>query len=196
MLAYLIIGVTAYISYQAFEHPQLKVKYIFNAYKVVEMKEWYRLITHGFLHANWEHLIVNMLTLLFFGPVVQEILGPIYFLILYFAGLVVSSLFDLSKHKEHIGYNALGASGAISAVLFTYIFFNPWGMINMYFFIPIPGIIFGVLYLVYSNYMGKRGMDNIGHDAHFLGAVFGFIFPIMVDYENFWFFINQITNLY
>lgn len=193
MLAYIIIAITSFVSYRAFQDYSITDKYIFNAYKVVHYKQWYRMFTHGLLHANWEHLIVNMLTLFFFGPIVQDTIGPVYFLILYITSLAASSLLSLSKHKDHDWYNALGASGAVSAVLFTFIFFYPWETIQLYFIIPIPGIIFGVLYLVYSNYMSKRGIDNIGHDAHFMGAVYGFIFPVIINYENIWWFIDAIT---
>ena len=122
-------------------------------------------------------------------------LPPIfYYLLLYFSSLVVSSLITFKKHKEDEYYNSVGASGAVSAVLFACIFFDPWQKLSLYFFIPVPGIIFGVLYLWYSQYMSKRNSDNTNHDAHFLGALFGFTFPILLDPSLFYAFLNQLID--
>jgi membrane associated rhomboid family serine protease len=112
--------------------------------------------------------------------------------LLYFGGIVVASLISLIKHRDNYYYNSVGASGAVSAVIFTGIFFAP--LERLYFFaaIPIPGIVFAVLYLAYSSYMSRRSKDNINHDAHFAGAVYGFLFPVLIDFHLISHFISAL----
>lgn len=181
----LIIIVTAVVSIIAFQQPELMYRYNYNAYQVYHRKQWYRLFTHAFLHANWEHLLVNMLVLFSFGSALWTYFDIYYgknilwlYVGLYFGAIVVSSLPTLHKEKNNYNYNAVGASGAVSAVTFACIFFSPLSKIYFFGIIPIPGILFGIIYLAYSYYMGKRNNDNIGHDAHFWGAVYGFIYPL------------------
>ncbi|MBN1415052.1 MAG: rhomboid family intramembrane serine protease [Bacteroidales bacterium] len=203
-MTYLLIAFTVLVTLTAFRREGWFSRFQFNAYQIYHRKEIYRLLTHGFLHANWLHLIVNMLVLFFFGPYVENYLhqilpesipylGRIVYLLFYFAAIIISSLVSLYKQKDNAWYNAVGASGAVSAVLFFFIFFRPWEMLYFYGIIPIPGIIMGVLYLVYSYYMSRRGEDNINHDAHFIGAVFGFTFPLLIDYKLIFVFLNQLN---
>lgn len=200
-ILYLIIGVTGLITWQTWRDKSWFYKLQFNAYQVIHRNEWYRLITHAFLHVNWMHLVINMLVLFSFGRVVLYVFeihpsfnNPLlHFIILYFASIVFSSLFSLAKQKDNPHYNAVGASGAVSAVVFTSIFFMPWNMIYFFGINPIPGILFGVAYLVYSYVRGKRGQDNIGHDAHFWGAIFGFAYPMMIDPSLIAVFIKNLT---
>jgi membrane associated rhomboid family serine protease len=114
---------------------------------------------------------------------------------LYFGGLIISNAYALFKHRNNYYYNAVGASGAVSAVLFAAIFFEPWQ--NIYFFavLPIPGIVFAALYLIYSYYMSRKQQDQIAHDAHFLGALFGFIFPVLLNGRLFERFIDKLFML-
>lgn len=200
MITYFIIALTAIVSYQAFESSSVMSKYRFSAYAVANRREYWRLISHVLVHADWGHLIFNMLTLFFFGTGVEAALkyyfgglGVFYFIILYVAGGIFSSLYSLYQHQKHSGYFAVGASGAVSAVLFASILFSPQSSIYL-FMIPIgiPAYIFGALYLGYSAYMVKNGHDNIGHDAHFWGAVFGFTFPIALNPDFFRIFIESI----
>lgn len=187
MITLLIIIVTVIVSLAAFNRRELMYKYNFNAYQIVHRKQWYRLFSHAFLHANWEHLIVNMIVLYSFGNAlyyyfyvyVGSDLLPL-FLGIYIGGIVISSVYTLFKEKDNYNYNAVGASGAVSAVTFACIFFDPLNKIYFMMFLPIPAILFGVIYLAYSYYMGKKNIDNVGHDAHFWGAVYGFIFPIII----------------
>lgn len=187
MITLLIIIVTVLFSLAAFNRQELMYKYNFNAYQIMHRKQWYRLFTHAFLHANWEHLIVNMIVLFSFGNALSYYLhwniGKNELLIfsgIYLGGIVLSSIFSLAKEKDNYNYNAVGASGAVSAVVFSCILFEPLSTLEFMFFIPIKAVIFGVLYLAYSYYMGKKNIDNVGHDAHFWGAVYGFVFPILV----------------
>ena len=187
MITWFIIGVTVMVSYVAFQNAGLMAKLQFNAAQIVQRKEYYRLVTHAFIHANWGHLIVNMLVLYFFGPAIENYLGyyfgnrsTAYFLMLYFGGILASNIWSLIKHKNNYYYNAVGASGAVSAVLFAFIFFDPLEKLYLFAILPIPGILFAAGYLIYSYQMSKRKNDNVAHDAHFLGALFGFIFPVLL----------------
>ena len=199
----LIIIVTIVISILAFSNRELFLKAQFNAFQVYHRKEIYRLLSHGFIHANWWHLGINMFVLYSFGSQVEYIFhslseagylkSPVFaFLLLYFVAIIFSSTISLVKHKDNAWYNAVGASGAVSAIVFFTIFFDPWDPLQLYFFIPVPRIIFAVLYLLYSQYMARRGGDNIGHDAHFLGAIFGFIFPLFIHIDLYKYFIAKL----
>ncbi|RHJ91700.1 rhomboid family intramembrane serine protease [Parabacteroides bouchesdurhonensis] len=186
MITYIIIGITVVLSYICFGNQSLFMKLALIPYRAVKDNEWYRLITHGFIHADMTHLLVNMFTFWSFGTYMEQTykymgFGNGAYLVLYFGGMIVASVYDLVKHRNDPYYVSIGASGAVSAVLFSSIFFDPWGKILFFAVLPIPGILFGVLYLVYCQYMSKRGGDNINHNAHFYGAVFGFIFPILLE---------------
>lgn len=194
-----IIIVSVLFSVLAFKQPELMHRYNFNAYQVYHRKQWYRIFTHAFLHANWEHLIINMFVLFSFGNALQQYFFIFFgkntlllYLGLYVGGIIISSLFSLFKEKNNYNYNAVGASGAVSAVTFACIFFSPLSKIYFFGILPIPGILFGIMYLAYSYYMGKRKMDNIGHDAHFWGAVYGFIYPMLLEPSLFSNFLDQL----
>lgn len=199
MLTYLIIGTTVIISFICFGRRELVNRFSFNAYAVLKRKEIYRLITHGFVHADISHLFVNMFTFYFFGAAMESLFvnigfGQWGFIGLYFGGMIFASLFDLIKYRDNIYYQSIGASGAISAILFSSIIFNPWERILLFAVIPVPGIIFGVLYVIYCQYMAKRATDNVNHNAHFWGAVFGLIYPILLKPSLLFLFINQLTK--
>ncbi len=199
----IIIIATLIISLPAFNRAGLMAKLDFNPYMVYHRKEWYRILSHGFLHANWPHLIINMYVLYVFGSVVEHYyielehyhyikFPELHFLILYIGGIIFSVIKTLFQQKDNYNYSAVGASGAVSAIVFSFIFFAPWQKILFFFIIPIPAIIFGILYLIYSQYMSKQNFDNINHDAHFWGAIFGFIYPIIIEPKLFLDFINKI----
>ena len=186
----MLILVIALTSAFAFSQRETMAQLQFNAYKIYHRHQYYRVISHALVHANWEHLIVNMIVLYSFGTLVERYfamyfgeVGSYYYLTLFFTSIVISSLWSLFKEKNNPYYNAVGASGAVSAILFTAIFFQPWEPIYFFGILPIPGIIFGGLYLYYSYYMSAKKTDNIGHDAHFLGAIFGFFFPVILRPE-------------
>ena len=205
MMTIILIAFTTLISIQSFYNSAWSAKLQFNPYQIYHRKELYRLLTHGFLHANWMHLIVNMLVLYYFGRFAEDALAQILpsglarlnlliFLFFYLAAVIIASLPSLFKHKDNVWYNAVGASGAVSAVMFFFIFFNPWELLWFYGIIPLPGIVMGALYLIYSQVMIKRGGDNINHDAHFTGAIFGFIFPLIINYRLFSVFIDRLLS--
>ena len=198
----ILIAITVAISYAAFKSPKLMDQLQFNASKIYYKKEYHRLITHAFVHANWEHLFVNMIVLFSFGLAIEKhfeynfgSLHTLYYFLLYFGGILVSNLYALFKHRKNYFYNSVGASGAVSAVLFAAIFFDPWNMIYFFGILPIPGIVFALLYLVYSYQMGKKQNDNVAHDAHFLGALYGFVFPVLLDPMLFEKFIDKLFSI-
>jgi membrane associated rhomboid family serine protease len=197
----IIIAITSLVSIMGFSRPDLVEKLQFNASKVIHKHEYYRLISHGFVHANWEHLLVNMIVLYSFGQAIElyfNVFGRMagaYFLLLYFGGMLVSNAYALYKHRNNYYYNAVGASGAVSAVLFAAIFFDPWNKIYFFGLLPIPGIVFAVLYLAYSYYMSRKQHDNIAHDAHFLGALFGFVYPILLNGNYFQHFLDKLFRV-
>ena len=198
----IIVIITSVISIVAFSNRILFARLQFNPYQAYHRKEWYRIITHGFLHANWTHLIINMLVLFSFGGVIENSFRimaaqtwmkfPIlWYVLFYLLALVISSLTTLRKHKDDIWYNSVGASGAVSAVLFCCIFFYPNMSLLFMGVIPVKAYIFGPLYLLYSYYAARKEGDNINHDAHLLGAIFGFLFPLMIDVHLIRLFLEQ-----
>lgn len=198
----ILIAITVVVSYAAFNSAKLMDKLQFNASKIWYKKEYHRLITHAFVHANWEHLFVNMIVLFSFGRAIEAYFKYnfgsnhiLYFFLLYFGGILTSNIYALIKHHKNYFYNAVGASGAVASVLFASIFFDPWN--NIYFFgiLPIPGIVFAGLYLVYSYQMSHKQKDNVAHDAHFLGALYGFIFPIILNPRLFETFLDKLFGL-
>ncbi|MCB0395739.1 MAG: rhomboid family intramembrane serine protease [Flavobacteriales bacterium] len=203
MITYIIIAGTALFSIQAFQKHDLFLKHTFNPYIVNRNREWHRFFTHALLHADWTHLLVNMLVLYFFGPTVEKayqmnfgLVGSLYFVLLYVGSVVVSIYPTFEKHRNNPGYNSVGASGAVSAVVFASILFHPERNICLWGILCLPAILWSVLYLVYSWQMGKRGRDNINHSAHFFGAVFGILFTILLDTDIAVRFYQTIRFLY
>lgn len=198
-ITYLLIGITVLTSLAGFQNNDLLNRMLFYPAEMKSRNEWWRIISHGFIHADFQHLIFNMLTLFFFGPFVESTFQTIFdnklvYPLFYLAALIFSSVPSYFKHKDNFYYRALGASGAISAVLFTTILFNPWQILYLNFFIPIPAILFAIGYVAYSSYMGKKGTDNVGHEAHLWGAVFGLVCPVILKPGIFLYFINQLTH--
>lgn len=181
----LLIAVTCVISFVAFRTPLLLMRLILWPPAIDRHRQYDRLVTYGFVHADFWHLLFNMVTLFFFGRLMEEIITQLSgtrltFVAFYFSALVVSILPTYLKHQKDPNYRSLGASGAVSAVLFAYILIDPWAMIGV-FFIPMPAIVFAVLYIAYSIWMDKRGGDNINHGAHLAGAAYGVLFLIAME---------------
>ena len=183
-LALLII--TCIISITAFNNRKVINDLIFSPVDVQQRHQWYRFITCGLIHADFAHLAFNMITLYFFGRVMEQVyveyfnLPKYTYLILYIVALIVSEIPSYIKHRNNNEYRSLGASGAVAAIVFAFILIAPWATIYV-FFIPVPAILYGVLFLVYSAYMSKKGEDNINHSAHLWGAVVGIVFTIIVQ---------------
>lgn len=184
-----------------FQNHNLQYKLTMNPVAILGQGQWYRVVTSGFIHSNWAHLGFNMFTFYFFGRLVEQIffalkgeLGGVYFVVFYLLGIVISDLPSLLKHKDHPHYNSLGASGGVAAVVFCSILFFPTNDICLYGFLCIPGFILGALYLIYSYTKGKQISDNVNHDAHLIGAVFGLVFSVVMEPRVLASFIRQIAE--
>ncbi|MCF8347360.1 MAG: rhomboid family intramembrane serine protease [Bacteroidales bacterium] len=188
MLTFIVIAVTVIVSFLAFNNLRLFDQLKFNAYLIKQRNEGWRFFSYALVHAGWAHLLINMFVLYSFGAFVEEALkdlfgsrGFLYYLMLYVGGVLFSTLWDFGKFKNDPYYSAVGASGAVSAVVFASILLNPGSSIFLFPIpFPLPSWVFGIVYLVYSAYMGKKGTDNIGHTAHFWGAVYGIALVIVL----------------
>ncbi|MCF8309667.1 MAG: rhomboid family intramembrane serine protease [Bacteroidales bacterium] len=201
-ISLVIIIITVFVSLAAFNNRSVFYKMQFNAYQIYHRKEYHRFFTYGFIHGDWVHLLINMFVLYSFSRIVENtyrelfgLKGLLLYILLYVGGLVFSTIFDYGKHRNNAYYNAVGASGAVSAVVFASILIHPLGEIYL-FLIPfgIPSFIFGILYLVYSAYMSRRATGNVGHSAHFWGAVFGFVFTVILEPRLFPRFIESALS--
>lgn len=200
-MTFFIIIVTVLVSIACFNNAELNARLILNPYTVKREKQWYRLLTSGFQHADFLHLFVNMFVLYSFGQVVEQYYsimfgagGKYLYLILYFTSIYAANLSTQYKYQDISHYNALGASGAVSAVVFASILFDPYNKIYLYGIIGLPGILLGAIYLGYSYYASKKQNDNINHEAHFYGAVYGILFTIVLKPKIAVFFFNQLIS--
>jgi membrane associated rhomboid family serine protease len=201
-VTYGIIIFTVVVSIICFNNEELFNQLRFNAFDVKHSNQWYRFFSYGFLHAGWVHLLINMMVLYSFGHVTERVARSpfffgneyiLYYLLLYIGGLLFSIIPAFGKYKNDVFYNAVGASGAVSAVIFASIVMFPRAYISFYFIpIEIPAWIFGILYIAYEFYMSKKANDNIGHDAHFWGAVYGIVFTIALKPSLAVLFLRQI----
>ncbi len=203
----IIIIATVIVSLSANGKPEIYNKLVFNPYKVVHNKEWYRIFSHAFIHdkSNLLHLLFNMYVLYSFGELAETILinnlqglGIVYYIVLYVGGIAMATIPAIIKHKNNYNYNSVGASGAVSAVLFATIAFIPFqgGIGIMFIPISIPPLVFGILYLAYEIYMDKKSSDNVAHDAHTWGAIFGFLFVLIFVPNAFSNFVAQVMGLF
>jgi membrane associated rhomboid family serine protease len=175
-----IIVANILISYQGFNDYNFFRKFEFHVGSI-RSGEQIRMLTSGFLHVDLMHLAFNMLTLWFFAPDVIANLGTLSFVLIYFGSLIFGSLLTMVFHKDDYSYRAVGASGAVTGVLYSAILLNPDKEIGLYFLIWLPGYVFGILYLLYSIYGMKAKNDNIGHTAHFGGAIGGYLITLIKD---------------
>ncbi|MCF8234280.1 MAG: rhomboid family intramembrane serine protease [Bacteroidales bacterium] len=187
MVNYIILGITTIVSIWAFSRPDIFDWLKFSPYAIKHSRQGWRFFSYALIHANWPHLLINMFVLFFFGRFIENVFvqlfggkGILFFILLYAGGVLFSVLFEYRKNLNNYYYGAVGASGAVSAIVFSYILINPLGTIYLY-FLPMPAIVFGILYLIYSAYMAKKAGDNVGHSAHFWGSVFGVAYPLILE---------------
>ena len=203
-LTVILVVVTVITTFVGFNRPDLMDKWLFNPYLIYHKKQYYRFFTGAFIHDrnNIFHLFFNMFVLYQFGRNVELFfradhpqMGWLYFLLLYFGGIFFSSLRDFEKYKNNPNYNALGASGAVSAVLFAHILIFPTTSLYLMFIpIPIPSFVFGALYLWLEHYLDKRGGDRVAHGAHIYGALFGIVFTMFTNFGLLPRFFSQIVD--
>lgn len=179
-----LIAITCAASFVALNNPKMLEALILWPPAVKRSNEYYRLVSYGLVHADFPHLLFNMITLYFFGRVMEDFynstMGQFGFVFFYTLGLLVSILPTYWKNRDNAQYRSLGASGAVSAVLFAFILFQPWTLIFI-FFVPVPAILYAVLYVVYTIYSERRGGDNINHSAHLWGAAYGVLFTLVLE---------------
>lgn len=197
MLATLIlIAVTCGISIHCFGNRRLLESLLFWP-PAVARGEFHRFVTHGFVHADGQHLLFNMITLFFFGqavaPFFERYVGAAGFMLFYLAGIAVAILPSYLRHRNDPRYRSLGASGAVSAVLFAYILMAPWSIIYV-FVVPVPAILFAAAYTAYSFYAGRQGTDNVNHSAHLWGGAYGVIVALAIEPGLWGHFLSALTQ--
>jgi len=203
MLTTIIVVLTSVSSYLAFNNNSLKDKLVFYPYAIKRLGDYYRFISSGLIHADWMHLIFNMYVLYMFGNIVEQYYRVLFgewanllFFLLYVGGIVMAEMYSYFKHQDNSYYRSLGASGAVSGVIMCYILFEPWHELYFIFFpfMPIPAIVLGVLYMIYSYWAASNSNDNIGHNAHFWGGIFGIVYTLVIKPEIALTFFNKLTN--
>lgn len=197
----IIIIVTVLVSMAGWKNPELQYKLMMNPFSLINRRQYYRLVSSGFVHANWMHLGFNMFTFYFFGSLIEQLYtymlganGGLYYLGLYLLGIIISDIPSIVKYNSIPNYNSLGASGGVASVVFSSIMFLPTNPICLYGIICIPGFILGVIYLIYSYYEGKRMSGNVNHDAHFIGAIFGVLYSIYLKPEVLMDFFSEVLS--
>lgn len=184
-ITFSLIAINVIISLIGFSNADFLDKTIMWPYQIKRGKQYFRFITSGFIHADFVHLLFNMFSFYFFGRAIEYYFaeyglgGNISYLLLYFLGLIIADIPSYIKNQDNYNYKALGASGAVSAVIFACILFNPWGTILIY-FIPMPFIVFAFVYLGYCIYMSKKNIGHVNHDAHLWGSLFGLVFTAIL----------------
>lgn len=201
-LTTIIIGITAITSILAFNRYEMLDRWMFMPYRIKNRGQWDRFLLSGFIHKDYIHLLFNMFTFYFFGGVVEMFLrysfgvitGGILFVAFYLLGIIISDLPTYKKHQEDSHYRALGASGGTAATVFASIVIMPLSDICLFGIICLPGFILGVLFLIYSYVKGQKGEDNINHDAHLYGAIFGVVFILILSPSSAGMFVEQIRD--
>ena len=192
-----IIAITCLISFAAFSNPRLIERFVLWPPAIRRQRQYDRLLTCGFVHADFGHLFFNMFTLFSFGAAMEQAFRPYIgstgYALFYAAGIVLSALPSYWRHRNDANYRSLGASGAVSAVLFAYILIKPWSMILVFAF-PVPAIVFAMVYLGYTIYMDRRQTDRINHSAHLWGAIYGVLFTIALDPAVAGRFLEQLAH--
>lgn len=201
-LTLIIVILTGLISYNCFQDRGRFANLLHSPYQEKKSNQYYRLLTSGFLHGGMGHLLINMFVLFNFGEAIEmkfleifgEVMGRLNFLLLYLLTIIFANIPTFLLHKNNPHFSSVGASGAVSGLVFVLILFRPWAPLELFFFIPIHAIILGVLFLAYSSWAAKKGGDRVDHVAHFGGAVFGFLFTIMLKPELFAQFLDALQT--
>lgn len=196
----IIIIFTCLVSFQGFN------KYIFidklkhSPSREYTYKEYYRMLTSGFVHADWTHLLVNMFVLYSFGEFIESYIvsefgnawGRVIFLVLYLLNIILANIPTAIRHKHNPSFSSIGASGAVSGIIFIFILLRPWATLQLFFIIPLPAIVVGVGYLIYSSWAANKGHGRLDHSAHFAGALAGMAMIILLRHEIVIDFFHQL----
>lgn len=187
-------------SFYAWNNADIYSKWMLNPYLIDKKNQYYRFLTSGFIHADYMHLFFNMFSLYAIGSSLENVftmfhgeMGKYYYLALYIGGMILADIPTFIKHKKDTNYNSLGASGAVSAIIFSFVIIMPTTMLSIN-FIPMPAFLFGILYLGISYYQARKPGDNINHDAHFYGAMFGIVFTLVFIPDAANNFMNQLLS--
>lgn len=194
--------ITGLISYQGFQNRSIVEKLKHHPVSEHQKKEYYRMLSSGFVHGGWLHLLINLFVLWQFGTIVEreyqgifgQFLGPIMFLLMYLSAIVIADLPTYFKHQNNPSYAAIGASGAVSGVVFSYVLFHPWAQLALYGIIPFRAIVGAIAYLIYSSWASKTRNDGIDHSAHFWGAIYGILFTVISQPSIVPSFFSKIAN--
>ena len=196
-LTILLVVATVAVSWFAFNNPRLLDRLLLWPPAIQRQHQYDRLLTHCFVHADWQHLLFNMITLFFFGRAIESFfasyIGSLGFVLFYLSAILVAILPTWLRHRHDPRYRSLGASGAVSAVLFAYIMVAPWSLIFV-FFLPVPAIVYAVFYVGYSIWMDRQGRDNVNHSAHLWGAGYGLLFTVMMEPRVIPYFLQQLMH--
>lgn len=204
MITFILIGATVLVSLYALQNRAFLEKMAFIPSRINGPGEWYRFITHGFVHADIAHLAINMFVLFSFGRIVEQLIFLVsarmpvtMYLLLYLSAMIAAALPGYFRHRNNVAYTAVGASGAIAAILFFFILYRPSEKLMLIFLpIPINAVIFGILYLAYEFIMDKKAAGRIAHDAHFWGAVYGIVFGILLYPPVISHFIRNMSQIF
>lgn len=194
-----IVVLTVLVSWRAFNDQRLLDRLILWPPAIERHRQYERLLTHGFIHADWMHLLFNMITLWSFGGAVERVfvewIGPAGYVGFYLSAIVIAMLPTYLRHRHDPRYRSLGASGGVSAVLFSFILFDPWSKLIIFPIpVPIPAILFAVLYVGYSIWMDRRGGGNVNHSAHLWGAAYGVLFTLLLEPRVFTHFTQTLLQ--
>ncbi len=198
----LIIIFTSLVSYQGFSKYALIDRLKHSPIREYREKEYYRLLTSGFVHADWTHLIINMFVLYSFGGFIENFIvnefgviqGRIIFTAFYLLNVILANIPTAVRQKDNPSFSSIGASGAVSGIIFVFILLKPWAMLLLFFIIPVPAIIAGIGYLVYSSWAAKKGHGRLDHSAHFAGAIAGMLMIILLKREILGHFFNHLVH--
>ncbi|HUR29924.1 MAG TPA: rhomboid family intramembrane serine protease [Saprospiraceae bacterium] len=198
----IIILFTALISFQGFNRYEFIDKLKHSPFREAGAKEYYRLLTSGFVHADWTHLLINMFVLYSFGAYIESYIislfgdpwGKIIFVALYLLNIILANIPTMIQHRNNPGFSSIGASGAVSGIIFIFILLQPWAILSLFFIIPVPAIIAGVGYLIYSSWAANKGHGRLDHSAHFAGAIAGMLMIFILNHQIMGDFIHRVIS--